>query len=96
VNARARTCSGCPYWRAARALRGPREIRIRPAKTKRVLENYWRAGFSLERLWGYKEALEWVLRVRKGMFKGCRLPGRRAPVETREPPAQENPREESG
>ena len=58
-------------------MRGEREIRIRLTETKNILGSHWKAGYNLERLWGYKEALEWVLEQRKGKFKGCKRPGGR-------------------
>jgi len=58
-------------------MRAPREIKIRLSETKRVLAGHWKAGYNLERLWGYKEALEWALEERKGKFSGCKRPGRR-------------------
>ncbi len=57
-------------------MRGQREIKIRLSETKRVLAGHWKTGYNLERLWGYHEALEWVLEERKGKFKGCKKHGR--------------------
>lgn len=57
-------------------MRGEREILIRLTEARRILKSHWKAGYNLERLYGYHEALEWVLEEKKGKFKGCKKRGR--------------------
>ena len=42
-------------------MRSEREIQERLAETKEKLNQKWSYAYDRERLWGYKDALEWVL-----------------------------------
>ena len=46
-------------------LRSEYEIMKRLAATKEKLNLKWGYAYEQERLWGYKEALEWVLGIER-------------------------------